>query len=142
MPGDVVQVLTENDIIQGSEIYTPIPLEDHYDILRIEYISPTYEWAKVVAQAELFEYVNEPAIAHQVDIYSITNHQQASLLAWYYLNRKILCPFLYKFSTDYRVSEREIGDIITVPSLLMGQTYTIKITKLVGDKLLGTILEA
>lgn len=132
-PGDVVQVLDEEDIIIGSEVYTPIPMEEHYDILKIKYISPDYEWAKVQAQAELFEYKNEPAICHSVDIYSITNHQQASLLGWYYLNRKILCPFSFKFSTDYRISEREIGDIITVPSLLMGQTYTGKIVKLFDD---------
>lgn len=133
MPGDVVLVIDQEDIITGSEIYTPIPLEEHYDILKVKYISPEYEWAKVQAQAELFEYKNEPAISHSVDVFSITNHVQAALLGWYYLNKKILCPFVYTFSTDYRVYDREIGDIITVDSLLMGQIYTGKIVKIVDD---------
>jgi hypothetical protein len=123
-----VQVFTSEDIIAGSEEIFPLPKEEHYDICKIEYVSPDYEYAKVQAQAERATFFNTPGIAHDIQVYSVTNHNQAARLAWQYLNRNVLCPIMGKFTTDMRAYDREIGDVITLSDVLMG--YSSKLVKI------------
>jgi hypothetical protein len=133
-PETSVQVFTPDDIIQGSEEIWPLPKEEHYDILKIQYISPDHEWVKVQAHAERETFFNTPAISHSVDIFSIINYYQAARLAWMYLNRNVLCPTFGKFSTDMRAYDREIGDVITLSDNLMGySSKLVKITSIIDD---------
>lgn len=130
----VSKVFTANDIVKGSENFQTIPNEEHYDILKLVYISPDHEWQKVEAFAEIPEYRDGVPIEHSVNCYSITNFQQASRLAWYYVNSKILCPYFGTFKTDYRAYDLEVGDVIQIDSLLMGlKNYLVKVTSVVDD---------
>jgi hypothetical protein len=133
-PEPVSMIFTEEDIIRGSESFQVIPCEEHYEILRCTYISPEHEWQKVEAFAEIPEYRNGTPIEHSVNLYSCTNFQQASRLAWYYVNSKSLCPYFGSFSTDYRAYSLEVGDVIQINSLLMGlKDYKVKITSVSDD---------
>lgn len=130
----VSMVFTEEDIIKGSETFQVIPKEEHYEILRCTYVSPDHEWQKVEAFAEISEYREGTPIEHSVNLYSCTNFQQASRLAWYYVNSKNLCPYFGSFATDYRAYSLEVGDVIRINSLLMGlKEYKVKITSISDD---------
>ena len=130
----VSKVFTAEDIVKGSETFNTIPTEEHYDILKLVYISPEHEWQKVEAFAEIPNYRDGVPIEHAVNCYSVTNFQQASRLAWYYVNSKILCPYFGSFKTDYRAYDLEVGDVIQFDSLLMGLTgYKAKVTSVIDD---------
>ncbi len=130
----VSKVFSEQDIIKGSETFQTIPKEEHYDILKCTYISPDHEWQKVEATAEVPEYKDGVPIEHSVNIYSVTNFQQASRLAWYYVNSKLIQPYFGSFKTDYRASDLEVGDVIMIDSLLMGlKHYPVKVTSVTDD---------
>lgn len=130
----VSQVFTAQDIIKGSETFSVIPKEEHYDILRCTYVSPDHEWQKVEAFAEIPEYRDGVPIEHSINLYSCTNFQQASRLAWYYINSKVLCPYFGSFQTDYRAYSLEVGDVIKIDSLLMGLNgYLVKVTSVSDD---------
>lgn len=130
----VSKVFTAEDIVKGSETFGTIPTEEHYDILKVVYISPDHEWQKVEAFAEIPEYRDGVPIEHAINCYSVTNFQQASRLAWYYVNSKILCPYFGSFKTDYRAYDLEVGDVIQIDSLLMGlEDYLVKVTSVVDD---------
>ena len=130
----VSKVFTAEDIVKGSETFQTIPSEEHYDILKLVYVSPDHEWQKVEAFAEIPEYRDGVPIEHSVNCYSVTNFQQASRLAWYYVNSKILCPYFGSFQTDYRAYDLEVGDVIKIDSLLMGLNgYLVKVTSVVDD---------
>ncbi len=130
----VGKVFTAEDIVKGSETFGTIPTEEHYDILKVVYISPDHEWQKVEAFAEIPEYRDGVPIEHAINCYSVTNFQQASRLAWYYVNSKILCPYFGSFKTDYRAYDLEVGDVIQIDSLLMGlNAYLVKVTSVIDD---------
>lgn len=130
----VSKVFTADDIVKGSETFSTIPTEEHYDILKLVYISPEHEYQKVEAFAEIPDYRDGIPIEHSVNCYSITNFQQASRLAWYYINSKRLCPYFGSFKTDYRAYDLEVGDVIKFDSLLMGlNEYLAKVTSVVDD---------
>lgn len=127
-------IFNENDIIQNSEVFETIPNEEHYDIIKCSYISPEHAWQKVEATAELPEYRNGVPIEHSINIYSVTNFQQASRLAWYYINAKRLQPYFGSFKTTYKAYSLEVGDVITIDSVLMGlKNYKVKITSVKND---------
>lgn len=133
-PEAVSKVFTADDIVKGSETFSTIPTEEHYDILKLVYISPDHEWQKVEAFAEIPDYRDGVPIEHSVNCYSITNFQQASRLAWYYVNSKRLCPYFGSFKTDYRAFDLEVGDVIKFDSLLMGiDGYLAKVTSVIDD---------
>lgn len=133
-PEMISKVFSENDIIKGSETFQTIPKEEHYDILKCSYISPEHEWQKVEATAELPEYRDGVPIEHSVNMYSVTNFQQASRLAWYYVNAKRIQPYFGSFQTDYKGYDLEVGDVISIDSILMGlKKYKVKVTSVVDN---------
>ncbi len=133
-PEPVSKVFTSEDIIKGSETFECIPKEEHYDILKCTFVSPDHEWQKVEATAELPEYTDGVPIEHSVNIYSCTSFNQASRLAWYYINAKRLQPYFGSFQTDYRAYDIEVGDVISIDSLLMGlDNYNVKVTSVVDE---------
>lgn len=130
----VSKVFTTDDIVKGSEFFQTVPKEEHYDILKCVFISPKHEWQRVEAFAEIPEYRDGVPIEHCVNIFSVTNFEQASRLAWYYVNSKILQPYFGSFQTDYRAYDLEVGDVIRIDSLLMGlKNYSVKVTSVVDD---------
>lgn len=133
-PEPVSKIFTEDDIITGSETFETIPKEEHYDILKCTFVSPSHEWQKVEATAEIPEYRDGVPIEHSVDIFSCTSFNQASRLAWYYVNAKRLQPYLGSFKTDYKGYDLEVGDVISINSILMGlENYKVKITSVSDD---------
>lgn len=130
----VSKVFTEHDIIKGSETFQTIPKEEHYDILKCSYVSPSHEWQKVEATAEVPVYREGVPIEHSVNIYSCTSFEQASRLAWYYTNSKVLQPYFGSFQTDYKGWDLEVGDVIFIDSLLMGlEKYKVKVTSVIDN---------
>lgn len=127
-PSYVSKVFTQEDIIKGSEIFQTIPKEEHYDILKCTYISPKHEWQQVEASAEVPEYKSDLPIEHSVKIFSCTNFEQASRLAWYYVNSKRIQPYFGSFKTTYKAYDLEVGDVILIDSILMGlEKYKVKV---------------
>lgn len=114
-----VMTINKEDIVYCSEQVFTLPNEEKYDVLNIKYISTAYEYTEVVARAEDTTSTNNPLIEHNVSILSITNHTHASKLAWFYLNRNKLCYFHGTFSSDYRVQELEVGDVIYLNDIVM-----------------------
>lgn len=133
-PERVCKIFTQNDIIKGSETFQTIPKEEHYDILKCSFISPAHEWQKVEATAEIPEYRDGVPIEHSVNMYSVTNFPQASRLAWYYVNSKRIQPYFGSFQTDYKGYDLEVGDVISIDSLLMGlEKYKVKVTGVIDN---------
>ena len=133
-PEAVSKIFHAHDIVKGSETFSTLPAEDHYDILKCIYVSPEHEWQKVEAFAEIPEYKTGVPVEHTVNIYSVTNFKQASRLAWYYVNSKVLQPYFGSFKTDYRAYDVEVGDVIQFDSLLMGlESYAAKVTSVTDD---------
>lgn len=118
----------------SNEIFKAVPSEEHFDILKCVYISPEHEWQKVEAFAELPEYRTGMPVENTIEIYSCTNFNQASRLAWYYSNSKVLQPYYGSFDTDYRAYDLEVGDVIKFDSILMGLSgYKVKVTQITDD---------
>ena len=133
-PEPLGKIFKENDIISGSETFETIPKEEHYDILKCTFVSPEHEWQKVEATAEIPEYRDGTPIEHSVDILSCTSFNQASRLAWYYVNAKRLQPYFGSFKTDYKGYDLEVGDVIAFDSILMGlKSYKVKVTGVEDD---------
>lgn len=133
-PEPLSKIFKENDIIKGSETFETIPKEEHYDILKCTFVSPKHEWQKVEATAEIPEYRDGVLIEHSVDILSCTSFNQASRLAWYYVNSKRLQPYFGSFQTDYKGYDLEVGDVISFDSILMGlKSYKVKVTSVTDN---------
>lgn len=126
------------DIIAGSEQFSTLPKDENYDRIIVKYRSKAQEWAICEAIAEKENFDNIPPIDHTVNIYSVTDHNQASRLAWYYLHKVAKERYFGYFETDYRAFNLEIGDIIYLnDNLMQFSNKQVKITKLV-DKNDGT----
>lgn len=128
----VSKIFTSDDI--SNEIFKAVPSEELYDIFKVIYISPAHEWQKVEAFAELPNYRNGAPVENSVSVFSCTNFEQASRLAWYYSNSKVLQPYFGSFNTDFRAYDLEVGDVIKFDSLLMGLNgYKAKVTQITDD---------
>ena len=128
----ISKIFTADDI--SNEVFKAVPSEELYDILKLVYISPQHEWQKVEAFAEIPEYRNGAPVENSVSVFSCTNFEQASRLAWYYSNSKVLQPYFGSFDTDYRAYDLEVGDVIKFDSLLMGLNgYKAKVTQITDD---------
>lgn len=130
----VSKVFTEADILDGSETFQTLPNEENYEVLKLDYISPEHEWNKVQAYAEMETTKTGVPIEHSVNAYSITNFQQASRLAWYYLNSKRICPYFGSFKTGFKAYDLEVGQVIQIPVILMGlNNYLVKVTSVINN---------
>lgn len=128
----ISKVFKSDDI--SNEVFKAVPSEEHFDILKCVYISPDHEWQKVEAFAEIPEYRTGMPTENTIEIYSCTNFNQASRLAWYYSNSKVLQPYYGSFDTDYRAFDLEVGDVIKFDSILMGISgYKVKVTQITDD---------
>jgi len=120
------------DIIPGTEQFSTLPKDENYDRIMVKYRSKANDWAICEAIAEKENFDNIPPIDHTVSIYSVTEHNQASRLAWYYLNKVAKERYFGYFETDYRAFDLEIGDVINLNDNLMKfKNKPVKITKLI-----------
>ncbi len=120
--GSSSQGFDENNIIAGSEKFWTTPRENKYDIVKVQFIDPENEYARVYAVAELPAYGNEQPLVKTVEAFGITNFKQASRLAWFYLNEASTAYKFISFKTTKEGLDRTVGDIISVSSTVMGYT--------------------
>lgn len=111
---EVVQSYTPNDIHDLSIWFSP--LSEVPDIYRITYIDPKNEWVKVNAEASLSpdSYLRKQPMVETLELMGVTTFDQASRLAWFYLNQALTCQTYISFKTDRRALNRTVGDVIEV----------------------------
>lgn len=115
-----VQEFTPENIIAGSEYFWTTPKYQRCDILRMRYIYPTEQCARVFAIAESDSSLSDPPIVQEIQAFGITNFNQASRLAWFYLNQGNNCNKFISFSTTQVALDRSVGDVITLTSTFLG----------------------
>lgn len=116
-PQSVVQTFDSTNINDLEMWWSP--MEEVVDVLHLKYVDPSFEWAKVIANAEADKYLREFPFIYDIEILAVTNFSQASRLAWYYLNQSQTCTAYCKFKTDRRALSRTIGDIITISDYIV-----------------------
>jgi len=124
------QSFNSTNIITGSEKFWSTPRENKYDIIKVQFIDPNNEYARVFAVAENTTYSNEQPIVKNVEAFGITNFKQASRLAWFYLNESSTTNKFISFSTTKEGLDRTVGDIIDVTSTVMG--YESKLFRIIS----------
>jgi len=115
-----VQDFAPDDIIAGSEYFWTTPKYKRTDILKMRYIYPTEQCARVFAVAESDSFLNDPPIIQEIEAFGVTNFKQASRLAWYYLNQSNNCNKFISFKTTQIALDRAVGDVITLTSTFLG----------------------
>ncbi len=128
--GSSVQSFESTNIIAGSEKFWTTPRENKYDIIKVQFIDPENEYARVYAVAELSDYGNEQPLVKEVEAFGITNFKQASRLAWFYLNESATTNKFISFTTTKEGLDRTVGDIIDVTSTVMG--YSAKLFRIIA----------
>ena len=83
------------------------------DLVVVKYIDPEQEWAKIGAQAIIEDPLQTPPRKEEMDLVGVTNFDQASRLAWFYLNQAQTCKTHISFTTNRRALDRTVGDVIT-----------------------------
>lgn len=128
--GSGAQGFDSENIIAGSEKFWTTPRENKYDIVKVQFIDPENEYARVYAVAELPDYGNEQPLVKTVEAFGITNFEQASRLAWFYLNEAATTNKFISFTTTKEGLDRTVGDIISVTSTVMG--YSSKMFRIIS----------
>jgi len=109
-----VQSFDESSIIAGSIVSVDQSLENLYDIVKIKYIDQNNNNAAIFAQAEYVTFDHDPPIVKELECYGVTNFNQASRLAWFYLNLTKTCKNVLTFKVSKSGLDRTIGDVINV----------------------------
>lgn len=120
---DTTGVLTfTKDNINDMESYF-LEMENTFDIVNANYKDKDYEWTYVQARAEASTYLREEyPLMKTFDVLGCTSFDQASRLAWFYLNQAILTPMFIAFKTSKRGLNLTVGDIITIDDYIYGFT--------------------
>lgn len=115
-----VQDFTPDNILAGSEFFWSTPKEKRCDIVKVRYIYPTEQCARVFAVAEADTFLSDPPIIQEFQAFGVTNFKQASRLAWFYLNQANNCNKFISFKTTQIALDRMVGDVITLTSTFLG----------------------
>lgn len=115
-----IQDFTPDNIISGSEYFWTTPKNQRCDIVKIRYIYPTEQCARVFAVAEADTFLSDPPIIQEIEAFGVTNFKQASRLAWFYLNQANNCNKFISFKTTQIALNRMVGDVITITSTFLG----------------------
>lgn len=110
---DEVAQSFDPDSINNLELWWS-PMEEIPDRIYVQFIDPDNEWVKVNAQAEAPNPLRKQPRIETYELYGVTNFDQASRLAWFYLNQAITCKMYVRFSTDRRALNRTVGDVISL----------------------------
>lgn len=111
------------------------------DSVVVKYVEPEQEWATIGAPATVIS-PGTPIRKEEMELIGVTNYNQASRLAWFYLNQAHTCKTFISFETNRRAIDRTVGDVIEysdyvcewikkkfrVLSLEESQNGTIKLT--------------
>jgi len=125
-----VQSFTPDNIVAGSEYFWSTPKYQRCDIVKVRYIDPTKDYARVYAIAEADSFIGDPPIIQEIEAYGVTTFKQASRLAWFYLNQAN-CDKFISFRTTKMALDRTVGDIIELTSSFLGyQNKKMRIVKL------------
>lgn len=112
-----------------------LKLDEVPDKVYVQYIDPNNEWAKVNAVAEAVNPLRKQPRTEQYELYGVTNFNQASRLAWFYLNQAVTCNMFVKFKTDRRALNRTVGDVISLTDYITEfQNKEFRIMKLVDGQ--------
>ena len=122
-PEETMQVFTPDHILMNSERFWTTPREKRTDIFKVQYIDPNNEYAKIYATAEAEEFENEQPIVQEARVFGVTNFNQASRLAWYYLNQAKTCNKFISFKTSQEGLDRTVGDVIEITSTFLGYEH-------------------
>lgn len=87
-------------------------IADVPDLVHVQYVDPENEWVKVNAAAIVPNPERMPPRKEEMELYGVTNFDQASRLAWFYLNQAQTCKTFISFTTNKRALDRTIGDVI------------------------------
>ena len=121
------------------------PMDEIVDVLRVKYVDPSYDWAKIMAFSEADEYLRDFPFTYDVEILGITNFSQASRISWFYQNQSSTCTTWCKFKTDRRAIARSIGDVISVSDYVVEwenkKFRVMKMTEAEEDKIEVTCRE-
>lgn len=120
---DTTGVLTfTKDNINDMESYF-LEMENTYDIVNANYKDKDYEWTYVQARAEASTFLRDDyPLIKTFDVLGCTSFDQASRLAWFYLNQAILTPLFIGFKTSKRGLNLTVGDIIAIDDYIYGYT--------------------
>jgi hypothetical protein len=118
-PSSPVQAFDMNSIVPSS-LQISIPgIDEIYDLVNVNYVEPSLNWAKVPAT-----YVSPSnplyPVKQNYDIVGVTRFKQASRLAYYYWAYANLCQKAGVFKTTIRALNRTPGDVITITEDVMG----------------------
>lgn len=97
-------------------------LGEEIERLRLTYIDPTYDWVKVEARAEAASFRSRLPVEKSVEMFGVTNFNQASRLAWFYQNLYQTCKQSMTYRTNRRALNRTIGDRIQTNDPIMEMT--------------------
>jgi len=117
---DSVQHFTPDNIIAGSERFWTIPREKRIDAIKVQYVDPANEYAKIFATAEAEVIENKQPVVQEIQAWGVTNFNQASRLAWFYLNQIKTCNKFISFRTSQEGLDRTVGDVIEITSTFLG----------------------
>jgi hypothetical protein len=120
--GSSVHSFDSDNIIDGSEKFWTVPSENQYDIVKVRYIDPDNEYARILAVAEYDEFSHDIPVVHELEAFGVDNFEQASRLAWFYLNQAKTCNKLISFATTKEGLDLTVGDIIDITSTFLGYT--------------------
>lgn len=130
---EVVQSF-DPDSINNLELWWS-PMEEIPDRIYVQFIDPDNEWVKVNAQAEAPNPLRKQPRIETYELYGVTNFDQASRLAWFYLNQAITCKMYVRFSTDRRALNRTVGDVISLTDYITEfQDKQFRIIKIVDKQ--------
>lgn len=98
-----------------------LPMDEIFDIVNIRFRSKEHQWTFIEARAEANKYLRQarPFIQTQ-DLIGVTNFNQASRLAWYYLNQSQTCQMFISFKTSRKCLNRTVGDVIELTDYILG----------------------
>ena len=105
-------------------------LSEQIERVLIQYVDPNYEWTQVYALASLKEFRNLAPLDKTVEIDGVTNFQQASQLAWFYLNQCATCKLTATYTTNLKAINRTVGDVVTISDPLLN--YVDKQWRIMG----------
>lgn len=98
-------------------------LSEEYERIIIKYPDPEYEWQLVGAAATIAPpFRRSKPNEKTIDVYGVTNFQQASQLSWFHLNQERTCKLWARYKTNRKALNRSVGEVIGIKDPIMQLT--------------------
>lgn len=116
------QFFNMSNIVRGSFSYTYLDRNERPNRVRVQYIDPDYNYTKVFAIADdpndqderRAMGVGEDVIEKELALLGVTNPNQASRMAEFFLNLGKTSNILATFDVGIRALSAEVGDVVAV----------------------------